>query len=114
LRPIVYVILMSLLSAYPTAYSLAPTSIIIPGRPVTVEGMVVDKYIGEGGNVTLRCGIWYTVSIRLTETDPVNQARPGSTFAYVVSKADFDRVSVGSHVRANVWALHAQIVRMDP
>ncbi len=106
-------ILTSLLSPYPVAYALAPASVIIPGRPVTVEGMVVDKYIGEGGNLTLHFGIWNTVSIRLTGTDPVNQVRPGSSFAYIVSKADFEKVTVGSHVRANVWTLHAKIVRMD-
>lgn len=112
-RMIVYAVVLSLLSVYPALYLIAPPSFILPGRPVAVEGVVVDKYIGEGGNVTLRCGIWYTMSVRLTGIDPVNQVRPGNTFAYVVSKADFERVSPGSHVHARVWALHAQIMTVE-
>jgi hypothetical protein len=113
LRAIVYAVVLSLLSAYPALYLLAPPSLILPGRPVAIDGVVVDKYIGEGGNVTLHSGIWYTVSIRLTGADPVNQVRPGNMFAYVVSKADFERVSPGSHVHARVWALRAQIVAVE-
>ena len=109
-RGIVYGLILSMLAAYPLAYKLLPASIVLPGRPVEVQGLVVTKNIGQDGYVSLPTSIWYTLSIRLTSPDPLNKVLLGNTFAYGVSKADFDKVNEGDHVKATVWSLHAHIV----
>lgn len=42
---------------------------------------------------------WHTVSVRLATDDPVNGLKAGETLAYIVEKADYDRLNPGDLVK---------------
>ena len=74
------------------------------------SGVVDHKKIGYtlDGNTRIE---YYTVSIRLSNDDLINNHGSGTTFAYIVSKFDWDIVQNGDTVRIKILPdLKAQLV----
>lgn len=74
------------------------------------SGIVDHKMIGYtlDGNVKLEA---YTVSVRLLSDDSINKFSRGTTFAYIVSKSDWDTVQSGDIVTIMILPdLKAQLV----
>lgn len=70
-------------------------------RPLTISGVVDHQSIGTGTS-NGQSTIWYTVSIRLDNNDPVSGASRGDTLGYIVSRQDWDEVWPGDRVEATV------------
>lgn len=106
--PVIFALgLLLVVAGYTLAYFALPSSVVVPGRPVVIEGVVDHKKVGGEGQAT----VWYTVSIMLSTPDPINKIEPGGTLAYIVEKEDFDRVNPGDMVRAIVTGEpHADIL----
>ncbi len=77
---VVYAAILSMLAAYSLAYGLLPRTFILAGRPVQVQGVVEGKGVAEIGNMTWSMRKWYTLAIRLTALDPINDAKSGPLF----------------------------------
>ena len=74
------------------------------------SGIVDHKHIGYtlDGNINTEI---YTVSIRLLSDDSINNFSKGTTFAYIVSKSDWDKVQGGDIVSIKILPdLKAQLV----
>ncbi|MCJ7634308.1 hypothetical protein MUP77_18205 [Candidatus Bathyarchaeota archaeon] len=74
------------------------------------SGIVDHKMIGYtlDGNLKL---VIYTVSVRLSTDDTLNNFSRGTTFAYIVSESDWERVHSGGTVKIKILPhLQAQLV----
>ena len=74
------------------------------------SGIVDHKKIGYTLDNNSQEAI-YTVSIRLSNDDTINNFSSGISFAYIVSKSDWDMVQSGDTVRIKILPdLKAQLV----
>lgn len=74
------------------------------------SGIVDHKKIGYTLDGNSRVAT-YTVSVRLSHDDTLNNFSSGTTFAYIVSKSDWDLVQSGDTVRIKILPdLKAQLV----
>ncbi len=68
----------------------------------TVIGVVDSKSIGRGTGDDGELLTWYTASLALVVEDKVNHIPIGGTLAYIIPKADFDRIHDGAVVKGRV------------
>jgi hypothetical protein len=107
---IALIVVISLVALY-----VVPQYVYVsPFSSFYVSGIVVHKLIGHGTNngeeVTT-----YTVSVVLFNGDPVNRIQSGEALAYIVSKADWDKVAWGDTVKIKILpSAQAEIVELYP
>ena len=74
------------------------------------SGIVDHKMIGYTLEGNLKVAT-YTISVRLLNDDLINNFSSGTTFAYIVSKSDWDIVQSGDTLRIKILPdLKAQLV----
>ncbi len=94
------VILTVVLSGYLVSYVSLPQYVVVPGRPVWIQGttIAVNPQVPS-------------IIIKLGTSDPINGLKPGETFAYIMSDDDISSpcCQIGVEVRAIVWDGNANI-----
>jgi hypothetical protein len=67
-----------------------------------VIGVADSKAIGRGVDSNGNETVWYTVSLSLVTRDDEHGIPIGGTLAYVIDKADFDRIRDGAVIRGRL------------
>ena len=68
----------------------------------TVIGIADSKQIGRGTDNRGEAVTWYTVSLSLVTENKQNDIPVGGTLAYIVEKADFDRIHDGAVIKGKL------------